>query len=145
MASVAEQRLSSEKRRAIARSVVDLLAAQTELRDSNLVGSAAPGNSVDHSDIDLINYYEQVPESRSFDEALLAMGAEPKGLISPATEDGFAARYSIDGIELQTGGTSTVSMEDRLDRIAAGDVVAIERLSRYEYRVLPLIQPGQER
>ena len=30
-------------------------------------------------------------------------------------------------------------------QIAAGDVVAIERLSRYEYRVLPLIQPGQER
>jgi hypothetical protein len=27
----------------------------------------------------------------------------------------------------------------------AGDVVAIERLSRYEYRVLPLAQPGQER
>jgi len=30
-------------------------------------------------------------------------------------------------------------------QIAAGDVVAIERLSRYEYRVLPLIQPGQQR
>jgi hypothetical protein len=30
-------------------------------------------------------------------------------------------------------------------QIVAGDVVAIERLSRYEYRVLPLIQPRQER
>lgn len=30
-------------------------------------------------------------------------------------------------------------------QIAAGDVVAIERLSRYEYQVLPLIQPRQER
>jgi hypothetical protein len=30
-------------------------------------------------------------------------------------------------------------------QIAAGDVVAIERLSRYEYRVFPLIQPEQER
>jgi len=30
-------------------------------------------------------------------------------------------------------------------QIAAGDVVAIQRLSPYEYRVLPLIQPGQER
>jgi len=30
-------------------------------------------------------------------------------------------------------------------KIVPGDVVAIERLSRYEYRVLHLIQPGQER
>ena len=30
-------------------------------------------------------------------------------------------------------------------QIAAGDVVAIERLSRYEYRVSPLIQPRRER
>src|SRR5437764_9940766 len=30
-------------------------------------------------------------------------------------------------------------------QIVAGDVVAIERLSRYEYRVFPLIRPGRER
>lgn len=30
-------------------------------------------------------------------------------------------------------------------RIAAGDAVAIERLSEYEYRVLPVIRQGRER
>ena len=49
-------------------------------------------------------------------------GAELKGQISPPTQEGFVARYALEGVELQTGGELISFIERRLDRIAAGDV-----------------------
>jgi hypothetical protein len=87
-----------------------------------LAGSAAQGLSDEHSDIDLLNYYDELPDQAEFDRALSDLGAEPKGLISPPRPEGFGARYEIEGIELQTGGQLTSALEERLDRIATGDV-----------------------
>ena len=112
----------SEERREIARRVVARLAARTDLRASLLAGSAALGISDEHSDIDLLNFYETLPDQAAFDAALREAGAELKGQISPPGPDAFIARYDADGIELQTGGELIAFFERRLDRIAAGDV-----------------------
>ena len=87
-----------------------------------LAGSAALGISDEHSDIDLLNFYEALPDQADFDPALLEAGAELKGPISPPGPDGFVSRYDVEGIELQTGGELVSFIERRLDRIAAGDV-----------------------
>lgn len=87
-----------------------------------LVGSAAYGSSDDLSDIDLICYYETVPSPAAFDDALREAGANLIGVINAPGPEGFANRYSIQGIELQTGGTTVASIEERLRCIAAGDV-----------------------
>ena len=113
----------SERRREIARHVVDQLAAHTDLRAALLTGSAAVGTSDEHSDIDLITYYAgELPDVATFDRAMRGLGAEPAGLINPPGTDGFAARYQMDGIEVQTGPSPIAGIEDRLMRIKAGEV-----------------------
>jgi hypothetical protein len=112
----------TERRLAIARRVVGRLAARTELRASLLAGSAAQGTSDEHSDIDLLNYYRELPDQATFDASMRELRAEPMGAPSPADADGFTAFYRVDGVQVQTGAELVTSLEQRLDRIAAGDV-----------------------
>jgi hypothetical protein len=114
--------LETAKRRDIARRVVENLASHTELRASLLAGSAAQGTSDEHSDVDLLNYYESLPDQGTFDGLLSEMGAERAGEIGPPGREGFVASYWIGGIEVQTGAQLTAELERRLDRIATGDV-----------------------
>jgi len=112
----------SAHRRALARRVVEKLAQRTDLRATLLAGSAALGISDEHSDIDLLNFYEVLPDHAAFDAALSEVGAQVKGQISPPGPEGFVARYDIDGVELQTGGELIAFIERRLERIYAGNV-----------------------
>ncbi len=102
--------------------MADHLAAHTDLRASLLAGSAALGTCDEHSDIDLINYYEELPVPDAFAELMRGLGAEPMGEISKPTAEGFGSRFSLAGVEVQTGGQLIAATERRLDRIAAGDV-----------------------
>jgi hypothetical protein len=102
--------------------VVERLAARTDLRATLLAGSAALGISDAHSDIDLLNFYDALPDQDVFDAAVREAGAELKGQISPPGPEGFVARYDVQGIELQTGGELISFIERRLDRITAGTV-----------------------
>jgi hypothetical protein len=114
--------VETEKRRAIARRVVDQLAAHTDLRASLVAGSAAQGTCDKHSDIDLLNYYEEVPAPASFAELMRGVGAEPMGEIGDPTLEGFGGSFRMAGVEVQTGGQTIASTERRLERIAAADV-----------------------
>ncbi|MGH7764031.1 MAG: hypothetical protein ACREOM_06410 [Candidatus Dormibacteraceae bacterium] len=112
----------TEKRRAMARRIVDRLAARTALQASILAGSAAVGTSDEHSDIDLLNYYDTLPDHSTFNALMQELGAEPKGDISPPGPEGFGARYQMAGIEVQTGAQTIAGVAHRLERIAGGDV-----------------------
>jgi predicted nucleotidyltransferase len=113
----------SERRREIARRIVHQLAAHTDLRAALLAGSAALGTSDEHSDIDLITYYDaDLPDMATFETVMRGLGAEPAGLINRPGPDGFGARYQIDGIEVQTGPSPIAGIEARLTRIEAADV-----------------------
>jgi len=113
----------SEIRRQIARRLVDQLAARTDLRACLLAGSAAVGTSDENSDIDLITYYDgELPDVATFDTVMRGLGAKPAGLINPPGTDGFAAGYQVDGIEVQTGPSPIIGIEERLGRIEAGEV-----------------------
>src|SRR5438270_10282285 len=65
----------TEKRRATARRVVEVLAAKTGLSASLLAGSAAQGTCDEHSDIDLLNYYSELPDRGAFDALMRGLGA----------------------------------------------------------------------
>jgi hypothetical protein len=112
----------SERRREIAHRIVEGLAARTDLRATLLAGSVAQGTADEHSDIDLLNYYEELPDRQVFDDVLREAGGERIGDISDPGPEGFVARYRVDGIEVQTGGQLISDLEHRLEQIAAGDV-----------------------
>ena len=106
----------------MAEAVVSQLKAKTDLRASMLLGSVAQGTADEHSDIDLINYYEELPAQAEFDSLVGETGAVRIGQIGEPGEEGFGLRYQIDGIELQTGGQLVAELEARLERIAQGDI-----------------------
>ena len=112
----------TQRRRGIAQRIVDALASRTELRATLLAGSVATGSADEHSDIDLLNYYAELPDRETFDRAVIEAGCERIGYIAQPRKEGFAARYLCDGIEVQTGGNDIAALEERLDRLAAGDV-----------------------
>lgn len=112
----------TERRRALARRIVEVLADRTDLRATLLAGSAATGTADEHSDIDLLNYYDALPDPEQFNRLLLTLGADRIGDITQPRHEGFAARYQLDGIEVQTGANLIASLEERLARIATGDV-----------------------
>jgi len=111
-----------EKRRALADRVVAHLAAHTELKATLLTGSVAQGTCDDRSDIDLLNYYETLPERSAFDRLLGELGAQLGRELSPPGAAEFVAGYQIEGVELQTGAQLTRTLEASIDRIAAGEV-----------------------
>lgn len=112
----------TDERLAIARRIVDQLASRTDLRATMVAGSVAHGAADEHSDLDLLNYYSELPDPATFDALLSELGAEPGGMIAPPGPSGFAARYRLDEIEVQTGGELISALERRLERIAAGDI-----------------------
>lgn len=112
----------TERRRAIAERIVGGLAADARLSASILVGSAARGTSDEHSDIDLLNYYSELPAVEQFDAVLAAAGAEKIGELGPPGPEQFAARYRVDGIEVQSGGQLASSMDELLTALEAGEV-----------------------
>jgi predicted nucleotidyltransferase len=112
----------TEKRRVFAERIVTALAARTSLRASLLAGSVARGIADEHSDIDLLNYYDELPDRDVFDGALRDAGGEEIGPIGEPRHESFTLRYRFDGIEVQTGAQLTSELEDRLRRIERGDV-----------------------
>jgi hypothetical protein len=113
---------AAEVRRDLARRVVDRLAHQTALQASLLTGSAGRGTSDDHSDIDLVNYYEELPDPSFFRDQLSKAGAVLEGPLGEPGPDGFIDAYRIDGIQLQTGAGTVSETKERVDRIVAGEV-----------------------
>ena len=85
-----------------------------------LVGSAAEGLADADSDIDLIQYYDRLPDPEAFRAALRSAGAERLGPLG-AGEEFFADRYRIEGVELQTGATLTARIEQLLVEVRRGD------------------------
>lgn len=113
---------ATDKRRGIARRIVGGLASRTELRASLLAGSVARGIADEHSDIDLLNYYDDLPDRDQFETVLRDLGSERIGDLGDAGGESFAVRYRFEGVEVQTGGALISDVEHRLEKIERGDV-----------------------
>jgi predicted nucleotidyltransferase len=113
---------ANEKRREIAERVVEGLAARTDLRAALLAGSVARGMADEHSDIDLLNYYDELPDQERFGQVMRDAGGERIGDLGHPRPEGFGVRYRFDGIEVQSGVQLISDLDRRLGRIEAGDV-----------------------
>jgi hypothetical protein len=113
---------ANEKRREIAERVVEGLAARTDLRAALLAGSVARGMADEHSDIDLLNYYDELPDQERFGQVMCDAGGERIGDLGHPRPEGFGVRYRFDGIEVQSGAQLISELDRRLGRIEAGDV-----------------------
>ncbi len=103
--------------RALADRVAGALVAATAPRAVLLAGSAGEGTADRLSDLDLMVYYERLPDPAAFRAVLAGLGAEQVAPIGPETQEFFADSYLLDGVEVQTGGTAVAEVERALDRV----------------------------
>jgi hypothetical protein len=120
---VPEPTAESIRRRVLARRLAaGIVGAGFEPAAILLGGSAAEGISDQDSDIDLICYFDAVPDRGRFQAVLSEAGASFTHA-SFEGEAGFSDSYDIEGVELQTGGTRTARIEVLLDEVLRGDHV----------------------
>ena len=110
----------SERLRALARRIVATVAGPTSAVAALLAGSAAEGSADRFSDVDLIVYYERLPEPAAFRRLVEGTGAAYLLPIGEPTGDFFADAYHLDGVQVQTGGSTVAGVERRLEAILAG-------------------------
>jgi hypothetical protein len=109
--------------RALARRVADSYLAHAEPRAILLVGSAATGDADVFSDLDLIVYYDRVPQPDVIAATPHELGAaryrsKPWSDESgERDEDGYGERYEIGGIECQVGLTSVGALQRLIARV----------------------------
>lgn len=111
----------TQRRDALARRIVERLAECTPLRASLLTGSVAQGSADQHSDIDLLNYYDTLPDRVRFRGLMAELGAGSEGR-GHESDAGFSDDYRIEDVLVQTGASSLGRMEARVARVEAGDV-----------------------
>jgi hypothetical protein len=110
------------RRRELAQRIVAALGAQTRLTASLLTGSTAQDACLPDSDLDLLNYYEELPPRERFDEVMRGLGAEEPRDITPPGAAEFVAGYRVEGVEVQTGAQLVASIERGVAAVERGEV-----------------------
>ena len=106
-----------EHRRGIARGVTNAILSATSPRGVLLTGSVARGDSDDLSDIDMIAYYDELPDEDALRQVWRDLG-RPDRLSSPGrTTTSASTFFRIDGIECQVAHLLASSVERDLDSV----------------------------
>jgi len=109
----------SQRLRAVARRVADVLVEATHPVAVLLAGSAGEGIADARSDIDLGVYYERVPGQSILREAMLSgAGAVYRTTIGQGAPDGsFRDVYELNGIDVDLLATTAGSVDRQIDRV----------------------------
>ncbi len=110
----------SERLRELARRIVGAIGPPTSAAGALLAGSAGEGSADRFSDIDLILYYDRLPDQAEFRRLVEAEGAAHLLPIGQPGEDGFFDAYHLDGVQLQTGGATVAGVDRRIDEVLGG-------------------------
>jgi hypothetical protein len=117
-------RISPLSRRvAIAGRIVHALERHAPPRAILLPGSVGEGRADDYSDLDLIAYYDQLPERAALAELRSALGI-PLSQPDPRPEAGWSDRFTIDGVECEAGGLLVPATERYVSELLAGGEAA---------------------
>jgi len=82
-----------------------------------LAGSAAAGGADEHSDLDLLLYYRELPEDDALAAARNEVGGTELRLIAPRTEAGLIEQFRVDGVACQLGHLSFADVEGDIRRL----------------------------
>ena len=102
---------ASSRLQALARELARVYLEHTGPRAILLTGSAAVGEADVYSDLDLIVYYDELPDEPAFAAARVAAGARDADLFAPATEATYPEYYYRDGVQCQVAHETVASWE----------------------------------
>jgi hypothetical protein len=109
---------STSRLRELARRVLDAFRAETHPDAALLGGSAVTGGADEHSDLDLLLYYERLPGDEAIEAARDALGGTNLKLIGPRSEAGLIEQFDVDGVPCQVGHLSFVGVESDICKLA---------------------------
>jgi hypothetical protein len=104
--------------RALATDVLGVYARRTRPDAVLLAGSAATGGADEHSDLDLLLYYETLPDDETVDAARGELDGTELRLIAPRSESGLIEQFRVDGVVCQVGHLSFADVEGDIRRVA---------------------------
>lgn len=105
---------ASECLRSLARELARVYLEHTRPRAILLTGSAAVGEADFYSDLDLILYYDTLPDESAFAAAREAVEAGDAGLFAAPTETDYPEHYYRDGVECQLAHQTIAGWEAEL-------------------------------
>jgi hypothetical protein len=104
-------------RRAIAGRIVQAFDRHAPPRAVLLPGSAGDGSADDHSDLDLLAYYDRLPDPAAVERWRAALGVPHP---APRQDSGWSDTFTIDGVECQAGGMLVAAAERYVSDLLAG-------------------------
>lgn len=105
------------QRRAIAERIVQEFDRHAPPRAVLMPGSVGDGSADDHSDLDLLVYYDRLPDRAAVEAWRTDVGVtEP----APGQDTGWSDTFTIDGVECQAGGRLVAATEQYVCELLAG-------------------------
>ena len=104
-------------RRAIATRIVQVFDRHVPPRAALLPGSAGDGSADEYSDLDLIAYYDRLPDPTEVEAWRAALEVpEP----APMLDSGWSDTFTLGGVECQAGGMLVAAVDECVSDLLAG-------------------------
>jgi hypothetical protein len=84
-----------------------------------LGGSVASGETDEHSDVDLLLYYDELPGDEDVEAARERLGGTDLRWIAPRSEEGLLEQFVVDGIHCQIGHLAVAALEADVARLVS--------------------------
>jgi hypothetical protein len=84
-----------------------------------LAGSAVTGGADEHSDVDLLLYYDLLPTDEAVETARTELGGTELRWLAPRSDEGLIEQYRVEGTHCQVAHIAVAGFEADLDRLAA--------------------------
>jgi uncharacterized protein YutE (UPF0331/DUF86 family) len=118
---VPRQDTPTDRLRALAGRVADVVVEEIAPRSVLLTGSAATGEADFYSDIDLIVYCDELPSEERIGSVIERVGGEDRRHIYPRTEDEHGESFEVGRIQCQLAFVTVRCADAEVERVLAGE------------------------
>jgi Nucleotidyltransferase domain len=118
---VPRQDTPTDRLRALAGRVADVVVEEMAPRSVLLTGSAATGEADFYSDIDLIVYCDELPTEERIGTAIERVGGQDRRHIYPRTDDEHGESFELGRIQCQLAFVTVRCADGEVERVLAGE------------------------
>jgi predicted nucleotidyltransferase len=118
---VPRQETPTDRLRALARGIAEVLVEEVALRSVLLTGSAATGEADRYSDVDLIVYCDELPAEERIGSVIERVGGMDRRHIYPRTEDEHGESFEVGRIQCQLAFVTVRCADGEVERVLAGE------------------------
>jgi predicted nucleotidyltransferase len=118
---VPRQETATERLRALARRIGEVVVDEIAPRSVLLTGSAATGEADFYSDIDLLVYCDELPSEERIGAVIERVGGKDRRHIYPRTEDEHGESFELGRLQCQLAFVTVRCADAEVERVLAGE------------------------